>query len=669
MPATFFARDIGQSGASTNQVVAWDGTQFAPWTIQLDASAIVSGVLGYANGGTGLSSLGTAGQVLSVNSDATGLIYADPTSGTGSVTSVALTMPTEFSVGGSPITDSGTLAVSWANEAINKVFAGPSSGSSGTPGFRSLVAADIPSLSSVYAPVGRTITINGTSGRVTSSAGAQDLSADRSWTIDLATVITAGGPIGDSTHVAQVTYDAYGRLTAVSSVAISLSSLGGVASTRTLTMAGTTNQVSVTPTGAQDLSADRSWTFSLPQNIHTGASPTFAGLNLSGLTASRLVLTDSSKNLVSAAFTLTAPSAAGSIYYDDGTNIVKSGAITANQVIFANGSQVPTGDAGMTYGGVGGSTLVTLAPSSTSANALLISLPSSAANTFYSAKDSAGNFVTAQSVTTGGQTTLALVTPSAVSAGPSCKAVLNLAVYPYQTTGNSLANITSQTKQGSGTTAVTGQLSFAAAENQASGKLGTDLILALCPVGSASSKNWLKISANGNIVMNATGSAVSTSATDGFTYVPSMAGKPTGTPTSYTGATAYVDDTTNKTKWRYDGSNWHSMGPGGNLVSKTANYSMTPQDDIVTCDIATSGNMTVTLPAANSVPIGKRYRVYSITGLTGVLSLARAGSDTMNLTTTTRTVTPSSTGIGQIKGWEMWSDGSSNWIVQAITTV
>lgn len=55
---------------------------------------------------------------------------------------------------------------------------------------------------------------------------------------------------------------------------------------------GTANQVTVT-------GGPGSITLSLPQNIHSAASPNFAGLNLSGLTASRAVFTDASKNLVS----------------------------------------------------------------------------------------------------------------------------------------------------------------------------------------------------------------------------------------------------------------------------------------------------------------------------------------------------------------------------------
>ncbi|MSQ79980.1 MAG: hypothetical protein EXR21_10005 [Flavobacteriaceae bacterium] len=73
------------------------------------------------------------------------------TSGLGTVTSVAMTVPSIFSVAGSPITTAGTLAVSLATQAINVVFAGPASGSSAaTPTFRALVPADIPSGATSY---------------------------------------------------------------------------------------------------------------------------------------------------------------------------------------------------------------------------------------------------------------------------------------------------------------------------------------------------------------------------------------------------------------------------------------------------------------------------------------------------------------------------------------
>lgn len=73
---------------------------------------------------------------------ANGLLSANVSSGT--VTSAGLRMPMEFNVGGSPITNSGTFSVSWSQESANTVLAGPTSGSSSTPGFRALVVADIP---------------------------------------------------------------------------------------------------------------------------------------------------------------------------------------------------------------------------------------------------------------------------------------------------------------------------------------------------------------------------------------------------------------------------------------------------------------------------------------------------------------------------------------------
>jgi len=60
------------------------------------------------------------------------------------VTSVAMTVPSILSVSGSPITTTGTLAVSLSTETANTVFAGPTSGSAATPTFRSLIAADLP---------------------------------------------------------------------------------------------------------------------------------------------------------------------------------------------------------------------------------------------------------------------------------------------------------------------------------------------------------------------------------------------------------------------------------------------------------------------------------------------------------------------------------------------
>lgn len=64
--------------------------------------------------------------------------------GTGTVTSVALSAPAIFSVTGSPVTTTGTLALSLATQSANQIWAGPTSGGAATPAFRALVKADLP---------------------------------------------------------------------------------------------------------------------------------------------------------------------------------------------------------------------------------------------------------------------------------------------------------------------------------------------------------------------------------------------------------------------------------------------------------------------------------------------------------------------------------------------
>lgn len=67
-------------------------------------------------------------------------------SGSGTVTSVAMTVAPSgiFDISGTPITISGTLALSLDNQNANIVLAGASSGGAAEPAFRALVDADIP---------------------------------------------------------------------------------------------------------------------------------------------------------------------------------------------------------------------------------------------------------------------------------------------------------------------------------------------------------------------------------------------------------------------------------------------------------------------------------------------------------------------------------------------
>ena len=85
--------------------------------------------------------------------------------GTGTVTSVGLSLPSIFNVTGSPVTTSGTLTATLATETANYVFAGPTSGAASAPSFRALVSTDIPSL-----PYGTVTSVTGTA-PVVSSGG------------------------------------------------------------------------------------------------------------------------------------------------------------------------------------------------------------------------------------------------------------------------------------------------------------------------------------------------------------------------------------------------------------------------------------------------------------------------------------------------------------------
>lgn len=86
-------------------------------------------------------------------------------SGSGSVTSVGLSLPAAFTVSGSPVTTTGTLTAIWANENANLFLAGPSSGSAAAPTFRGIAAADLPLATTgafgAVKPDGSTITISG----------------------------------------------------------------------------------------------------------------------------------------------------------------------------------------------------------------------------------------------------------------------------------------------------------------------------------------------------------------------------------------------------------------------------------------------------------------------------------------------------------------------------
>lgn len=137
----------------------------------------------------------TAGNGISITTDATTTTIA-------STVSVGLSLPGSiFSVTGSPVTSSGTLSATLHSQMPNFFFAGPSSGGSAAPTFRSIALSDLPSLGNGQLYIGQggtpvaaglaagmgisintgpgTITISATGGMSDFSNGGDTAGADR----------------------------------------------------------------------------------------------------------------------------------------------------------------------------------------------------------------------------------------------------------------------------------------------------------------------------------------------------------------------------------------------------------------------------------------------------------------------------------------------------------
>jgi hypothetical protein len=140
LPAITF----GYLSATPTTLAGYGITDAAPITHVGSNGSVQHAVATISDAGFAPVLSGSASQFL----DGTGA-WSTPAGG-GSVSSVALSAPSQFNVTGSPITGAGTLTFAWNNQAVNTVLAGPGSGGSAAPTFRSLVIADLPAITFGY---------------------------------------------------------------------------------------------------------------------------------------------------------------------------------------------------------------------------------------------------------------------------------------------------------------------------------------------------------------------------------------------------------------------------------------------------------------------------------------------------------------------------------------
>jgi hypothetical protein len=114
----------------------------------------------------------------------------------GTVSSVGLSMPSGFTVAGSPVTASGTIGVTLTSQTAKFVLAAPT-GSAGVPSWRQLVTADISNFTTDAAAAAPVQSVFGRGGTVVLQAGDLPTSG-----------VTAG-----SYTAANITVDAAGRVT------------------------------------------------------------------------------------------------------------------------------------------------------------------------------------------------------------------------------------------------------------------------------------------------------------------------------------------------------------------------------------------------------------------------------------------------------------------------
>lgn len=228
-----------------------------------------------------------------------------------------------------------------------------------------------------------------------------------------------------------------------------------------------------------------------------------------------------------------------------------------------------------------------------------------------------------------------------ITTGGLCQLYLQTSVTPVASTN--LGGVYGRGLQSATSTVLNGAaIIFQASDTWDATHSSGALIFQTTPTGGSTTLTArVKIDANGNVILNQTGSALATSATNGFTYLPNCAGVPSGTPAALpTGASAFVEDTTHNTLWVWNTTTSTWVTPKHRLVinnytgtALTTSKTMDALTDYQSADSSSGGAIGVTLPDAATRGSAPVY-VKNLVGGAATVTVNRAGSDTIDGGTT-----------------------------------